>query len=367
SLENVIGDPSRLILTRSQLQEHAIWCYFEANDNPNLFGGKRSGWDLLSQRKMTSEQLSLGLGLHQMTSEQLGSGLRLHQITSKQLGSALHEMTTATNIAGLIPKPPSSAPFVPPIRNEWETLIQPLFDEYSRTQPNFDARVSEVAAPVPAVSTSIEEDDHDIEVAHMNDNSRNKNTIPEPSSEESSSRNKNTIPEPSSEESSSQNVNSINQPLKHIFKWTKDHPIENVIGNPSRSVSTRHQLQDEAMFCYFDAFLSFVEPKTYKEALEESCWIEAMQEELHEFEPLEVWELIPRPERVMIITLKWILKVKLDELGGVLKNKARLVARGYRQEEGIDFKESFALVTNRTSHLPRACLMLALAGFPSSL
>ncbi|GKD10460.1 retrovirus-related pol polyprotein from transposon TNT 1-94 [Tanacetum coccineum] len=91
-------------------------------------------------------------------------------------------------------------------------------------------------------------------------------------------------------------------------------------------------------------FLSSVEPKTYKEALEESCWIEAMQEELHEFERLEVWELIPRPERVMIITLKWILKVKLDELGGVLKNKARLVARGYRQEEGIDFKESFAPV-----------------------
>ncbi|GJS82027.1 retrovirus-related pol polyprotein from transposon TNT 1-94 [Tanacetum coccineum] len=69
-----------------------------------------------------------------------------------------------------------------------------------------------------------------------------------------------------------------------------------------------------------------------------------MQEELNEFELLEVWELVPHPDRVMIITLKWIYKVKLDELGGVLKNKARLVARGYRQEEGIDFEESFALV-----------------------
>ncbi|GJX39259.1 retrovirus-related pol polyprotein from transposon TNT 1-94 [Tanacetum coccineum] len=69
-----------------------------------------------------------------------------------------------------------------------------------------------------------------------------------------------------------------------------------------------------------------------------------MKEELNEFEILEVWELVPRPNRVMIITLKWIYKVKLDELGGVLKNKARLVARGYRQEEGIDFEESFALV-----------------------
>ncbi|GKF10509.1 retrovirus-related pol polyprotein from transposon TNT 1-94, partial [Tanacetum coccineum] len=69
-----------------------------------------------------------------------------------------------------------------------------------------------------------------------------------------------------------------------------------------------------------------------------------MQEELNEFERLEVWELVPHRDCVMIITLKWIYKVKLDELGSVLKNKARLVARGYLQEDGIDFEESFALV-----------------------
>ncbi|GJT85666.1 retrovirus-related pol polyprotein from transposon TNT 1-94 [Tanacetum coccineum] len=69
-----------------------------------------------------------------------------------------------------------------------------------------------------------------------------------------------------------------------------------------------------------------------------------MQEELNEFERLEVWELVPRPDKVMVITLKWIYKVKLDELGGILKNKAQLVTRGYRQEEGIDFEESFAPV-----------------------
>nr|GEV04245.1 retrovirus-related Pol polyprotein from transposon TNT 1-94 [Tanacetum cinerariifolium] len=94
----------------------------------------------------------------------------------------------------------------------------------------------------------------------------------------------------------------------------------------------------------YDAFLSSVEPKTYKDALTQSCWIEAIQEELNEFERLEVWELVPRPDKVMVITLKWIYKVKLDELGGILKNKARLVAHGYRQEEGIDFEESFAPV-----------------------
>ncbi|GJS29831.1 uncharacterized mitochondrial protein-like protein [Tanacetum coccineum] len=62
------------------------------------------------------------------------------------------------------------------------------------------------------------------------------------------------------------------------------------------------------MFCYYVAFLTLVEPKTYKDALTQSCWIEAMQEELNEFECLEVWELVPRPDKVMVITLKWIYK-----------------------------------------------------------
>nr|GEY73975.1 retrovirus-related Pol polyprotein from transposon TNT 1-94 [Tanacetum cinerariifolium] len=88
---------------------------------------------------------------------------------------------------------------------------------------------------------------------------------------------------------------------------------------------------------------SAIKPKTYKDALTQACWIEAMQGELNEFKRLEVWELLPRPDKVFI-TLKWIYNVKLDELGGILKNKARLVARGYRQEEGIDFDESFAPV-----------------------
>ncbi|GKB63672.1 retrovirus-related pol polyprotein from transposon TNT 1-94 [Tanacetum coccineum] len=91
-------------------------------------------------------------------------------------------------------------------------------------------------------------------------------------------------------------------------------------------------------------FELLVEPKNYKEAMLEPSWIDAMQEEIHEFERLQVWELVPCPDLVMLIKLKWIFKVKKDECGGVLKNKARLVAKGYRQEEGIDFEESFAPV-----------------------
>nr|GFA07415.1 retrovirus-related Pol polyprotein from transposon TNT 1-94 [Tanacetum cinerariifolium] len=131
---------------------------------------------------------------------------------------------------------------------------------------------------------------------------------------------------------SPQAIMQTDHPLPHNnSKWTKDHPLNNIISQLDRPVSTRLQLHEKTLFCYYDAFLTSVEPKTYKEALTQSCWIEAMQEELHEFERLEVWELVPRPDKVMVITLKWIYKVKLDDLGGILKNKARLVARGYRQ------------------------------------
>ncbi|GJV42427.1 retrovirus-related pol polyprotein from transposon TNT 1-94 [Tanacetum coccineum] len=111
------------------------------------------------------------------------------------------------------------------------------------------------------------------------------------------------------------NVASDHQIFEHNNKWTKDHPLENIIGELARPVSTRLQLHEQALFCYYDAFLTTVEPKTYKDALTQACWIEAMQEELNEFERLEVWELVPRPDKVMVITLKWIYKVKLDELG----------------------------------------------------
>ncbi|GJW04020.1 retrovirus-related pol polyprotein from transposon TNT 1-94 [Tanacetum coccineum] len=260
---------------------------------------------------------------------------------------ALHEMTPAIISSGLVPNPPPSTPFKP----------------HSRT-PEVVSPIHEVVAPVPAVSTGspsstnvdqdapspsnsqttpetqppiipndVEEDNHDIEVAHMGNDPYFGIPIPEVHFDQSSSSNIiYTI------------VHPDHQISEHNNKWTKDHPLENIIGELTRPVSTRLQLHEEALFCYYDAFLTDVEPKSYKDALTQSCWIEAMQEELNEFERLGVWELVPRPDKVMVITLKWIYKVKLDELGGILKNKARLVARGYHQEEGIDFKESFAPV-----------------------
>ncbi|GJZ93267.1 hypothetical protein Tco_0665332 [Tanacetum coccineum] len=123
--------------------------------------------------------------------------------------------------------------------------------------------------PSPVLPLSVEEANHDIEVAHMDNNPFVEFPISKPSSEESSFQV--IIPN---------HVHSINQSPEHINRWNKDHPIENVIGDPSRPVSTRNQLQDEALFCYFNAFLSSVEPKIYKDALTKFSWIKAMQEEL---------------------------------------------------------------------------------------
>nr|GEV28034.1 integrase, catalytic region, zinc finger, CCHC-type, peptidase aspartic, catalytic [Tanacetum cinerariifolium] len=212
-----------------------------------------------------------------------------------------------------------------------DLLFQPIFDELLNPPPSVDPQGLEVIAPyadtTPETQSSVipqdvEEDIHDIEVAHMGNDPLFGVPIPEV-----------TFAQCSSTVSPHTIVQSDHQIPQHNNKWTKDHLLDNIIGQFSRLVSTRLQLHEQALFCYYDAFLTSVEPKTYKDALTQSCWIEAMQEEFNEFERLEVWKLVPRPDKVMVITLKWIYKVKLDELGGILKNKARLVARGYRQEE----------------------------------
>ncbi|GJR24850.1 retrovirus-related pol polyprotein from transposon TNT 1-94 [Tanacetum coccineum] len=96
--------------------------------------------------------------------------------------------------------------------------------------------------------------------------------------------------------------------------------------------------------CMFALTVTIAEPKNIKEAMADSAWIEAMQEELHQFDILQIWELIDKPFGKTVIKLKWLWKNKNDEDQTVIRNKARLVAKGYAQEEGIDFEESFAPV-----------------------
>ncbi|GJW93594.1 retrovirus-related pol polyprotein from transposon TNT 1-94 [Tanacetum coccineum] len=266
------------------------------------------------------------------------------------LGPALHDMTPATISLGLVPNPLPSTPIVPPsvdlpALEVIALILEVVAPELAISTGSPSSTIVDQDAPCcsnsqttpktqsPVISHDVEEENHDLDVAHMSNDPLFGIQIPENASEASSSLDViHTIVQPD------------HQFSEHTSKWTKDHPLEYIIGELGRPVSTRLQLHEQALLCYYDAFLTSVKPKTYKDALTQSCWIESMQEELNEFECLSVWELVPRSAKVMVITLKWIYKVKLDELGGILKNKARLVAHGYRQEEGIHFEESFASV-----------------------
>ncbi|GJS93936.1 retrovirus-related pol polyprotein from transposon TNT 1-94 [Tanacetum coccineum] len=192
---------------------------------------------------------------------------------------ALHEMTPAIISLGLVPNPPPSTSFVPPLRTEWDILFQPSFDELLTPPPSVDhlapkvvAPINEVVVPIlvvlsgspssttvdqdapspsnsqttpetqpPVIPNDVEKDNHDIEVAHMGNDPYFGIPIPDVHSDQSSS---------------SDIILTI--------------------------------LHEQALFCYYDAFLTAVEPKMYKDALTQSCWIKAMQEELNEFERLKV-------------------------------------------------------------------------------
>ncbi|GJQ93145.1 retrovirus-related pol polyprotein from transposon TNT 1-94 [Tanacetum coccineum] len=177
-----------------------------------------------------------------------------------RLGPGLHSMTPATSCTRLISKPVSQQPCIPPNRDDWDHLFQPMFDEYFNPLTIAVSPVQEAAAPRAEVladspvSTSIDQDDPSTSI---------------PSSQEQ--EHSPIISQDLTSHRSSSNVRQIHTPLERLCRWTKDHPIANVIGDPSRSVKT-------------------------------------------------------------------------DESGRVLKNKALLVAQGFRQEEGIDFEESFTPV-----------------------
>nr|GEY69625.1 retrovirus-related Pol polyprotein from transposon TNT 1-94 [Tanacetum cinerariifolium] len=102
------------------------------------------------------------------------------------------------------------------------------------------------------------------------------------------------------------NMHTFYQPYPHEFQWTKDHPLEQAMTDPA--------------------------------------WIDSMQEELLQFKRLDVWVLVPDLDNISPLILKWLFKNKHDEEQTVIRNKSRVVVRGYRQEEGIDFEESFTLV-----------------------
>ncbi|KAI3510081.1 hypothetical protein L1887_25608 [Cichorium endivia] len=94
----------------------------------------------------------------------------------------------------------------------------------------------------------------------------------------------------------------------------------------------------------FNSFISKAEPKTVNIALDHADWVQGMQDELNEFERNKVWRLVPTPENASVLGMKWVFRNKLGKEGNVIRNKVRLVVKGYCQEEGIDYEETFASV-----------------------
>ncbi|GJR97227.1 retrovirus-related pol polyprotein from transposon TNT 1-94 [Tanacetum coccineum] len=240
--------------------------------------------------------------------------------TNMEVLHTLHmDLCGPMRVQRLAPTHVHATTYVPPTDKDLEILFQPMFDEYfdqsTDSEPIPTATV--VNAPIvstnTSVSTMIAQDEPSTTGPTIEDTSITQADLhpsvnpvaEEPSSAQSTSRDV-SLAEP----------NQVNQPPDHLRKWTKDHPLDNIV----------------------------VKQKNFKMDVNEDSWFEAMQDKIYEYDRLKVWELVPRPDYVMVIGLKWIFKVKLDEYGDVLKNKARLVEKGYCQEEGIDFEESFAPV-----------------------
>ena len=91
------------------------------------------------------------------------------------------------------------------------------------------------------------------------------------------------------------------------------------------------------------AIISNIEPKWIGEALNDEAWVKTMKEELQQFDKNQVWKLVPKPEICSIIGTRWVFRNKLDENGKIVRNKAKLVAHEYNQQEDINFDETYAL------------------------
>nr|GEZ19530.1 hypothetical protein [Tanacetum cinerariifolium] len=184
-------------------------------------------------------------------------------------GPVLYEMTPATISSGLVPNLTSSAPFVPPVDHPAPEVISPIAEVVSleptesTRSPSSTTFDQDAPSPSnsqttpktqpPVIPNDVEEDNHDIEVAHMGNDPYFGILIPEV---------------PSDQSSSSDIIHTImhldHQIFKHNSKWTKDHLLENIISELARPVSTRLQLHEQTLFCYYDAFLTSVEPRRIK-------------------------------------------------------------------------------------------------------
>lgn len=143
--------------------------------------------------------------------------------------------------------------------------------------------------------------------------------------------------QPKIDSDKSHSDSKIEKDQKHkISKWKKNHPTDQIIRDPNTGVQTRRRIVSTY------SLLSSIEPKNVIEAKQDERWIKAMNEELNQIKRNQTWELVPMPKNKNVIGTKWVFRNKLNEHGKVVRNKARLLCKGYAQVEGIDFEETFA-------------------------
>nr|GEY68872.1 retrovirus-related Pol polyprotein from transposon TNT 1-94 [Tanacetum cinerariifolium] len=245
-----------------------------------------------------------------------------------------HELVLAGDLSprssttkGLVPQRQdvsSSAYEHVPSQQELDLLFVPLYDEFFNagsnpkdTDPTTNIRST--SAPSAPIYVHAEENiNYQAEGEHLQDDEFTNPFCAPPQ----------VVAEYSSHNIGNSNVPTFNQPQVSEYQWTKDHSLEQVRGNPSR-----RQLTTDPKMCVFALIVSTAEPKNIKEAMADSAWIEAKQEELHQFDRLQVWELVDKPFGKSVIRLKWSWKNKKDEDQNVIHNHARLVAMGYAQKE----------------------------------
>ncbi|GJW16035.1 retrovirus-related pol polyprotein from transposon TNT 1-94 [Tanacetum coccineum] len=212
-----------------------------------------------------------------------------------------------------------------PSKEDLDNLFGPMFEDYFE-QKSSDTTINSAAQPThdqedlpstssiivdtheapPVVTTSDEQtspislqESDEVNQEDSADFDGNTQFVPYDSLNHEEIKSSTTNLEPSNV----QNFHQV-QPSTHI--WTKDHPLDQVIGDPSKPVMTRQRLHTDSEVCMYALTVSTFEPKNIKEAMADHSWIESMQDELNQFERLQVWELVPRPEGKNVIALKWL-------------------------------------------------------------
>ncbi|GJU22968.1 retrovirus-related pol polyprotein from transposon TNT 1-94 [Tanacetum coccineum] len=285
---------------------------------------------------MTSGQISLGLDLT----------YALSTITTQQPAEGELDLLFEAMYDDHIGGQPSAGPRTIPVAQAPQVLQTPTATTTTADTAPTPTNSSSQATNFPNTSQDVEELETQQHIQHQP--ATIANNVPNAMFDENMFVNPFATPSISVAESSSSqyvdpsNMHMFYQPYPHEYQWTKDHPLEQMIGEPSRPVLIKNQLRFDGDICMYALTVSTMEPKNVKEAMTDPTWIESMQEV--QFKRLDVWVLLPTLDNIKPLTLKWLFKNNHDEENTGIQNKTRLVVIGYCEEEGIDFEESFALV-----------------------